>query len=425
MAKKKSKQRRGNNEGCVYQLKNGSWGGYAHLGRDENGKPIRKYVYAPTEEEANYKVKQLTGKISTVRLESFQNSFCDLMKEWLLVFKINEVTSRVFEDVMRNFKLHIKPYLENMSILEVDTVVIKKLLNQIYTKNKSKDVQRKVKTLLKQFFDYAVEEKLVQYNPVLSVKIKNAEKKDYSLENKENDYKAIKPEHRKKYFEALKQNDFLLTLCCVGYYMGLRIGEILALKWSDFDLENGIVKIDKGITYEVKFDKEGNVLGRKTIVSSPKTEVSVALLPISEVLQDSLKNWYALQKEKSKKLKVNLVTDDDYIFCNDDKSIRTYDGTKSIYYRFLKRNGLTTKEFHFHALRHTFGTILKDNKQSLYDIQMLLRHANARTTERYLSINVEKALALKDKLNNVFENAEKQDIEEEQRKKKRKKDFEM
>ena len=56
---------------------------------------------------------------------------------------------------------------------------------------------------------------------------------------------------------------------------------------------------------------------------------------------------------------------------------------------------------------------------------MLLRHANARTTERYLSINVEKALALKDKLNNVFENAEKQGIEEEQRKKKRKKDFEM
>ena len=196
MPKKKSKQRRSNHEGCVYQLKNGTWGGYVTLGRDDEGKSIRKYLYAPTEEEINHKVNQLTGKISSIRKESLQNSFCDLMKEWLLVFKINEVTSRVFEGMMRNYNLHIKPYLENMNILEVDTVVVKKLLNKIYAKNKSRDVQKKVKTLLKQFFDYAVEEKLVQYNPVLSVNIKIAEKKDYTLEDKEKDYKAIKPEHR-------------------------------------------------------------------------------------------------------------------------------------------------------------------------------------------------------------------------------------
>ena len=400
--KKETKIRRGNNEGSVFKNSKGLFVGYINLGRDKNGKRMRKYIYGHSKEEVEQKVSRLTGTISSLKIASLQNSFCDLMKEWLLVFKINDVSSRVFENCMRNFNLHIKPNVQNMGILQIDSVVIKKLLNRIYTSNHSVEVVRKTKTLLKQFFDYAVEEKLVQYNPVLSVNFKVKEKVDL-LELKK-PYKAIPPEDRKKFLEVLTQNPFLLTLCFVGFYMGLRVGEILALKWKDINFKNSTLNINKGITYTVNFDENGNKVGVKTIVSTPKTSVSVALLPIPVILLDALKNWKKLQKQRGEKLGIELTSDEDFVFCNDDKSVRTYYGTRTIYYRFLRKNKLNEQEFHFHALRHTFGTILKENQENLYNIQLLLRHATAKTTERYLSIDAQKALSLKTHLDNIFEN---------------------
>lgn len=289
-----------------------------------------------------------------------------------------------------------------MGVLQIDSVVIKKLLNRIYSSNHSHEVVRKTKTLLKQFFDYAVEEKLVQYNPVLSVNFKVKEKRD--LSEMKRPYKAIPPEDRKKFLEALTQNSFLLTLSFIGFYMGLRIGEILALKWKDVDFKNSTLNINKGVTYTVDFDENGNKIGIKTIVSTPKTSVSVALLPIPNILLEALKRWKEMQKEKGEKLGVELTENDDFIFCNDDKSVRTYYGTRTIYNRFLRRNKLNEQEFHFHALRHTFGTILKENEENLYNIQLLLRHATAKTTERYLSIDTQKALSLKTHLDVFFQN---------------------
>lgn len=398
---KKTKQRRPNNDGCIYKRKNGLYAGYVQLGIDENGKRKRKYFYGHDKEEVENKIAELSGKVSSLKLQSFQNSFCDLMKEWLLVFKKNEVTSRGFDTIMRNYNLHIYPYLKNTNIIDIDTVVIKKLLNTIYAKNQSIEVQKKVKSLLKQFFDYAVEEKLVQYNPVLSVKTRIKIKKDLSLDKNRN-YKAIKPEHREKFLEALSQNSFLKTLCSVGYYMGLRIGEILALKWEDFDLEKGTANIYKGVTVDVEFDKDGKVKSRKTIVSSPKTDASISMLPIPNVLVSILQEWLEIQKEKSEKKGIELAGKDNYVFCNDKGQVRTYYGTRSIYKRFLKNNNFDTKEFHFHALRHTFGTILKDNEENLYIIQMLLRHRYAKTTERYLSMDTTKVLSYKSKLDDAF-----------------------
>ena len=41
------------------------------------------------------------------------------MKEWLLVFKKSTVTTRTFEGIIRNFKLHIEPVIGNMKIYEI------------------------------------------------------------------------------------------------------------------------------------------------------------------------------------------------------------------------------------------------------------------------------------------------------------------
>lgn len=425
MARKKTTRRK-HNEGSIYKKREGLWCGVANLGTDENGKRNRKYIYGHTEDEVKIKLERITGKVSSLRKEAFTNSVCDLMHEWLMVIKKPTVTSRTFENQIRNYRIHIKPYLRNMEIYDVDIIIINKVLNEI----NSKDVKRKVKYLLEEFFDYAIEQKLIQYNPVASVKLKTIEKKD--LEKLPKKYKAIKPENRQVFLDALVENPFLMSLCLVGYYSGLRIGEILALRWKDVDFENKTINIEHAISIDIEFDEQGKIVSRKTILTEPKTGTSKAIVPMPDILSEILLKWKNEQNIKGKELKRNITQKKDYIFCKDDGTIRTYKGTYSIFERFLKKNNLWNKGIHFHGLRHTFATILKENKLSLYDIQALLRHSKATTTELYLSNSDAEAVKLKPAVNNIFNNLSTDEndfeYEEHQRlevKKNKSKDFEM
>lgn len=68
-----------------------------------------------------------------------------------------------------------------------------------------------------------------------------------------------------------------------------------------------IHEANKGLTYEVKFDENGEVVDRHSIISSTKTQSSVATLPMPNIVSDILKNWYKSRGEYSKKLDIDLT----------------------------------------------------------------------------------------------------------------------
>ena len=162
-----SKTRRGNNEGSIFQRPNGMWSGMATVGYDENGKIIRKAVYGRTRLEVAQKLTELTNRISSDNFDYIsKNSFGNMMEEWLLVFKKSQVTPRTFEGNFRNFKLHIYPKIGKMKIDDVNTVIIQRLLNDMLDNNYSLASTRKVKFLINQFFEYAIQNKLTSDNQI-------------------------------------------------------------------------------------------------------------------------------------------------------------------------------------------------------------------------------------------------------------------
>lgn len=407
MASKKTKvaqntEKRKNNEGNVMKRGN-SYQGRVSLGVDAEGKRIRKSKMFDKEEDAWNWVYSLTGKLTSLNKNSFTNSFSDLMMEWLMVFKQEEVTSRSFANCLSKYKTHIEPYIRNMSINEVDSVIIKKILNE--AKKTSMEVAKKTKSLFSQFFDYAVGERLAEFNPVIHIKLKDNVKVNVEKVNKKepNSYKAIKPEDREKYLMALEEHPFLKTLCYIGLYSGLRIGEILGLRWQDVDFKNKTLNIEHAITVDFKFDKDGNIVDKETILSTPKTKGSVGILPMTDILYETLKNWYQSQMSKGCSTGYDLVNPNTYVLCNDDCSIRTYYGTRAIYRRFLDKHNFNRSDFHFHALRHTFATTLDENKKNISFIQDLLRHTTSRTTEKYISKDKNRVLNNVKELNEIFD----------------------
>lgn len=270
MARKKvvSKTRRANNEGSIFQRKDGRWTGAVTTGYDDNGKPIRKFIYGKSRMEVANKLTELTNRIESENFDYVdKNTIGSLMTEWLLVFKKSQVTPRTFEGNFSKFKLHIEPKIGNMKIDEVTTIVIQKLLNQMLEEGYSLDVVRKTKDIFNQFFDYAVQNKFVQSNPTLLTRVKSKERKIYDGENK---YKAIPPEAREKFLTCLGEHKLLKPLCLCMMLGGLRTGETLGLMWKDIDLKNKTINVDRAITIVPKFDENGKITKRVTLSVKPK-----------------------------------------------------------------------------------------------------------------------------------------------------------
>ena len=453
MAKKKavSKTRRANNEGSVFQRSDGRWGGALTMGYDENGKIIRKTIYGKTQAEVIKKLSEISGRMKSNSYELVENNNLEtLMFEYLMTFKKSAVSPRTFEGNIRNFKLHIAPQIGKMKVYEIDNYATQKLVNTLIDQGYSNDTIKKCKHLLNQFFEYAIDNKWILVNPTLKVKVKG--KRNIYEEDNDEKYKALPPEIRDKFLEALNKDEanFIKPLCITLMFAGLRIGEALALKWKNIDFKNKSIKVERAITQVPKFDEQGNIKDRITVIGDTKTTCSVRDIPVTDIVIETLKQWKDKQNERQQTnpdVTAILTSPTSFVFANDDGSYRTYSGTRKIFDRFKRRNGLNKFNIHFHGLRHTFSNMLFEMNENPKVIQQLLGHRDVKTTITvYNSVNSDYVREATDRLNSKIQEQQKEkEIEIEQakepeltdeeidrmireleRKKKRKeKDFEM
>lgn len=394
MAKKKvvSKTRRANNEGSIYQRKDGLWVGMISLGFDDEGKQKRKAVYGKSKIEVSKKLAELTNRIASDNYDYVENNTLEtMMRDWLMVFKKSQVSPRTFENNIVKFDKHIVPKIGGMKIDEITTIIIQKMLNEMQENELSLDYVKKTKFLLRQFFEYAVENKFLIDNPVRKVKVKSQGHKIH----KKNEYKAIPVEVREQFVESVNKHSFLKPLCFVMMFAGLRTGEALALEWKDFDFVNNTIKVERAMTNVPKFDENGKVISRTIVVGDTKTVCSKRTVPMPDILVEALKHYKKLRKE----LNPELVQKESFVFGNVDGTLRSYGGTKKILYRFLKSNNLDKYNIHFHTLRHTYSNTLFEADQNPKVVQALLGHKDVKTTITTYN-SVDKSYF--DKATNVF-----------------------
>jgi integrase len=149
---------------------------------------------------------------------------------------------------------------------------------------------------------------------------------------------------------------------------GMRLGELLAMKWSNVDWHRNQYFVKEGL-YKDRFVE-------------PKSASSMRAVNLPRTLLEGLRTHKARQSEK--RLQIGEAYQDyDLIFCT---SLGTpYDRgnvVKREFWPYLKRAGL--RRIRFHDLRHTFATLLIDQGESPKYIQAQLGHASIQVTmDRY------------------------------------------
>lgn len=162
----------------------------------------------------------------------------------------------------------------------------------------------------------------------------------------------------------------------------MREGELLALKWKNVNLEDGYIHVEESLKSVKVFDKNGN--GEiKTLILDPKTKNSVRDIFIPDILIEKLKN----RKHTS-----------EFVFENDGKLV-THKSLYSQWTKLLKKDSAITYR-KFHALRHTYASLLLANGADLKSVQDLMGHYDIRITQTYLHSLPE----TKKKIVSIFDN---------------------
>lgn len=208
-------------------------------------------------------------------------------------------------------------------------------------------------------------------------KLESTAKQEYAVSKEDAEKLMHEVINNKIYY--LKQS---ASLClCLNFYLGLRIGELSALEFKDFDLEKGIVRIYKTESKFYNRDEDGEIIGTMIyrVVESTKTVYSVREIPL---LPEARYIFELIKKHHEER---------DY-----ESTFLAYDGGQTVLVRSLDRTlrkliklcGL--KPFSSHDIRKTFATILHHNNVPTRAIADLMGHSEIGTTENCYILSYEK-----------------------------------
>lgn len=356
-----SMARTGNN---IYKRKDGRYEGRILVGRNSRRKPKYIYIYAKTLRE----VKRKMSEARIDRLDAEQGepdiSVQTAAEEWVRTTKKKwkPTTLRMYQSIVSRYAI---PILGGLSVLKItdetlaefaeslDEYSDKKCLSDRYKKyicclvrqiirnaHNIRHLEQKILLIP----EFQIQKKIIQLPPEQDL----IRLKQYLLKNPEDD-------------------------TCLGILVamstGIRIGELCALQWGDFDLERGNVIIRKNLqrirNAELQNRAQKDEVSKTQVcIQMPKTASSIRIIPLADGLTDLLR---AHRKSPEKYLIPGRK--------------REWVDIRTLQYRFssiLKKCRI--QPFHFHLLRHAFASRCVELGCDIKGLSEILGHSSVQIT---------------------------------------------
>jgi len=185
--------------------------------------------------------------------------------------------------------------------------------------------------------------------------------------------RALRPEIRQQVFAWVSENPLLKPIVLTFSFTGLRPQELIALRWENIDFDSKAISVKSALNRVVEFDDNGNIISRGASIGKTKTPKSVRAFIMPDVVVVALKEWLFYCKEKG--------IDSEFVFPNTETGeMRTYWGLRSLLKRFIAAHNLENEKITLYTFRHTFATILLEQRENPKIVAELMGHTKVSTT---------------------------------------------
>jgi integrase len=371
--------RRGRNEGSISQRKDGRWEARIDLGIVD-GRRRRKVLYGDTRKAVADRLADALGRrkrggvVDTDDLIS-TGAYLD---RWLTTIAVRPRTRRQYEQIVR---LYLKPSIGQIRLTRLDADDVRAMATGLEARGLSARTATLARDILRIALAQALADELIARNVAELVRRPKPRRREAA---------TLSADQARAVIDAISGHRLEAVIIC-GIALGLRIGEVLGLQWSDLDLPARRLTVRHALI----------VQGKRRELAEPKSRESRRTLPLPAFVVRAIERHRAAQGERrlaaggawmvsgfvfttrtGRPMDPSLVT-------RDMKRIlaRTWLGGRQAcqHARTRDRECLDCgaermPPVSFHGLRHSCASLLLAAGAPMRDVSELLGHSDVRLT---------------------------------------------
>ena len=283
--------------------------------------------------------------------------FKELVEIYLREYAKNELKEVTSYNYRRDLEIHMLPVFGNKKIKDITTPALTAFFTGM---DKSSETTRKLKTVMSSVFTYGVNQGYIKSNPCYGALYK----KDPSKAKK---VKYLDKGQCQKLMSATSEYSTFNTIIQFLLFTGLRIGECLALRWSDISFADNTISINHTLSFA----------DDKWFLSVPKTQTSFRTIKLSTYSKELLLR-HKREQDKLKETVGDAWVHPDIVFTSAIGNYYCRSFTNKQLKKILVDNDLPALSVH--ALRHSNASLMINNGFDVKAISEHLGHCNTAIT---------------------------------------------
>ncbi len=314
-----------------------------------NGEVIKKSLHIE-DSKANRKlattqiIPQILLKVHSG--EFFENNIVPTVQEMIdISLKMHRANRKINTNKAYNYVLN-KHIIRIFGKRKIDSIKASELTlwqNELLKTLSNKTVIN-VRIVFNGIFEDALKDEIISKNPFLIIKAPSNIAKNENV-----------PFSKDEIFQILESCSLKIrAFFAIGFFTGMRTGEITALKWSDIDFNKKIISVKRS--------------RNKGIETTPKTKSSIRNVEILDVLLPYLENH------------LQFKTDSEYVFlARGNNPFNSSNKISTIYWKKVLKE-LNIPYRNLYQMRHTFASLMIASGEDILWVANMLGHKNSNIT---------------------------------------------
>lgn len=347
-----AKKYRGKNEGSVFQLKNMKWRAQIY----HTGKRISRN-FATKDDALVWLRTTLVNMDRGYNLLGGNITLEEYLSSWLenRQISLRKKTAHAYGRVIEN---HINPNLGKKRLRDLRLVEIENFYSRLVQNGLGPRTVRVIHNILHSSLAKAVRYGLIMFNPTQGA----------SLPRYTHDEMNVLDTNQVAQFLVAAHDSPYHALFHLAITTGMRIGELLGLRWVDVQWNAGVIHVQRQMQ---------DVPGEGSVFLEPKTNAGRRTIKLGESSLDVLRR-HKRDQDFRRRVVGDRWRDMDMVFANSIGGPGVTSNIRREYKRVLELAGLPS--IRFHDLRHTTASLLLNNKVPVIVVSNMLGHSKPSVT---------------------------------------------